>query len=686
MNQRMAGLSDFKPKRKDKGKQLQPQEEQENPPRPSVAFAFTEAPDTPPHDPFGLLPEEFQDNWPLISDVVPSVEFTETPLDDLLALAPEERFSSYVARTDEVRNSIQYSFTSSYQGTPLLDEQVLPSSILQNSPTSKQPILLTPTPSDTNPLIDQRSLSTYVSTSSLKRRLPRYSTQYLKGINRLLLRFSISDTSAVTITQSNSIIPINQQVNNSFLNAGLLLPNAFLRIDHYIRCQGICKAGFRSHDTRSCWCAIMDQLLRQSKYWVSDTGLVMDVADPPRSLQNLDFDFRDSFGNNLLHLLAARGSSFSIIFQAMERVKDVNAKNTASQSFLHVLHDSLLRNLVEDDGYLIEVLQHFGRFSVDFYGCDIFGRSFYHILRHRADSLQKTIVDALSFINAQLPTTRDAFGWTPKFGRNYADKSPDTQKAAIRNFEVLYEDDSSTSDALPTSDAPLMSSDEAILSKHARLLETARLAFDDPSIEDAEGRNGLHCLAEASLDMNISNNSVQPRVSSKRKREQRRREHEQLPLEAALAPLQLRYELVQKMLFVCPSNINSYDHHGSTVLMAFVTHLCDGEDDKILVKLLRFLIRNGANQHRRNRHGETALHIAVRLGRKVATRVLLEEGANVHAMTAKGKGVLALGEKHYLEARDNQQLYASILACMALAIQFGAVAAPTLMQQWSAPC
>lgn len=78
-------------------------------------------------------------------------------------------------------------------------------------------------------------------------------------------------------------------------------------------------------------------------------------------------------------------------------------------------------------------------------------------------------------------------------------------------------------------------------------------------------------------------------------------------------------------------------------------------------------------------------HIAVRLDRKIATRVLLEDGANVHTQTVEGKGALAVGEAHYLKARNNQQLYASIMARMALAIQFGAVATPMLVQEWSTP-
>ena len=79
------------------------------------------------------------------------------------------------------------------------------------------------------------------------------------------------------------------------------------------------------------------------------------------------------------------------------------------------------------------------------------------------------------------------------------------------------------------------------------------------------------------------------------------------------------------------------------------------------------------------------MHIAVRLGRKVATRVLLECGANVHARTPEGKGVLALGETHYFRAREEPRLYASIMACMALCIQYGAVATPTLIHEWSDP-
>jgi hypothetical protein len=225
----------------------------------------------------------------------------------------------------------------------------------------------------------------------------------------------------------------------------------------------------------------------------------------------------------------------------------------------------------------------------------------------------------------------------------------------------------------PIEDKDFLNNVDALVFKHARLLETATKAIDLPSIEDSEGRNGLHCLAEAALDIDEENFSAY--TPNKRKRGQSKPD-------SFSKRLTLRFDMAQKMVNVGVS-INNYDKNGNTVLMAFVNHLPDGEDDKTLSRMFHYLIQNGANVHRRNYWGETALHIAVRLGHKIATRVLLESGANVHARTSRGKGILAVGEMHYFRAREDPALYASIMACMALCIQYGAVAAPTLIQEWS---
>ena len=210
--------------------------------------------------------------------------------------------------------------------------------------------------------------------------------------------------------------------------------------------------------------------------------------------------------------------------------------------------------------------------------------------------------------------------------------------------------------------------------KHARLIETARIALDSPWIEEPEGRNGLHCIAEAVLGIHIEDGKI---VSSNTCKRKRGRPEIVVPS----LRLHLRYQLV-KSLVHSGVNVNHYDGLGYTVLMAFITHLPDGEDDKTISKILKHLLRSGANLHWRNRHGETALYIAVCLGRKVATRVLLDHGANVHARTSDGTGILVAAEQHYFKARENPHLYASIMACMALVIDYGAKPSPTLVQEW----
>jgi hypothetical protein len=241
--------------------------------------------------------------------------------------------------------------------------------------------------------------------------------------------------------------------------------------------------------------------------------------------------------------------------------------------------------------------------------------------------------------------------------------------------EVNIDDNSSNSAQNPSQAADTCASTDPnyFIFKHARLLETAGLAIDVPDVEDTQGRNGLQCLAEASLSLGDDNEIST--ASHKRKRDQS-------DLDPSTTRLTFRYELVQKMTTV-GVDVNNYDKKGNTVLMAFVTHLQDGEDDKTLTQILQHIINNGANVHWRNREGETALHIAVRLGRKVATRVLLMNSASLHARTAEGRGILALGEVHYLRARQDPPLYASIMACMALCIRYGAVARPTSVQEWS---
>ena len=77
-----------------------------------------------------------------------------------------------------------------------------------------------------------------------------------------------------------------------------------------------------------------------------------------------------------------------------------------------------------------------------------------------------------------------------------------------------------------------------------------------------------------------------------------------------------------------------------------------------------------------NSEGETALHLAVKLGKVSATRALLDHGADPHVTNRQGRGVLAIARWTKRRARDDEDLCARITACMALAIDAGAVAEP----------
>ncbi|CZR60226.1 uncharacterized protein PAC_10122 [Phialocephala subalpina] len=584
---------------------------------------------------------------------------------------------------------------------------------------------------------DMKTVSTHISTSSLRKRLSQYSTQYVKAIARLMKAHSISDSSAATTigpmypisfktadeaTIGTRTVHSASSSNDSQTLARPVLANIFLNLDRLIQRQGFCVPGLKSHDSKTCWCYVADDAeCHMERIWVSREALLKSFS--PDYYFPEWTSFVDQFGNNLLHMLATRDADINAIVLALEQSPTTRANANA-------------KTLLDNWNGLMRVLQQLNKFGIKYLECDVFGRNFFHLLTSRGILLGQEELQVLKFLRIHLPASRDAFGCVPwmeqkipvfsneKYSsqvihqptlpllpENAIFQDAASENNAVENvshdatrqeamgaqpehvdstnrdapFPSLYVDShpistrrplverSNRASSLIRSDSP-PPEEEAFIFKHARLIEIARVAFDAPAVEDIEGRNGLQCLAEASLSLSIDSGNIASGSSHKRKRGQS-------SSDTSSMRLKLRYELVKNVV-AAGVDLNNYDKQGNTVLMAFVTFMHDGEDDKILSKLLHHLIRSGANLHWRNRQGETALHIAVRLGRKVATQVLLESGANVHARTLEGKGVLAIGEMNYFAAKDDQPLYASIHACMTLAVKRRAKAAPTLVDEW----
>jgi hypothetical protein len=140
-----------------------------------------------------------------------------------------------------------------------------------------------------------------------------------------------------------------------------------------------------------------------------------------------------------------------------------------------------------------------------------------------------------------------------------------------------------------------------------------------------------------------------------------------------------------KALLAAGVDPNNYDNNGNTPLMAFVSNDRATESDDSITRILTLILEAGSDINRRNRQGETALHIAVELGRRTATGVLLAAGANVHARTRSGVGVLELGQRQCLKNKEDENLFGQIMVCMSLAASFEAASEPTILDEWGSP-
>ncbi|EGS23077.1 uncharacterized protein CTHT_0015640 [Thermochaetoides thermophila DSM 1495] len=352
---------------------------------------------------------------------------------------------------------------------------------------------------------------------------------------------------------------------------------------------------------------------------------------------------------------------------------------------------------------------------------DVYGRTFIHraysIVRNR-----EPLAALLVPFNTHLSSRRDAFGFNP-LSQNKAE-SVFLPPRRAGGFQVSTQREE-LGPFRSTSRPPSSSEDDSFVAYHARLVEVIWSSYNNPRIEDSEGRNGLHCLAEAiinpqTMDRHMQRPNLKRKLSTKditvstsppttaSTSSQRPPPSSSnpgptittpIPFTAATADegtlstrLRHLHSLLDPTVGVDPTH---YDRFGTTPLMAFVEHIPDHHDDKAktLQTLLETLVgrstlgfpspnmnnTSDTSSHpaapgpspileARNRRGETALLVAARLGRKVALATLLELGANVGVRDVEGRGVLEVidDEIGSARARADVCLYARLEACRAL--------------------
>lgn len=369
----------------------------------------------------------------------------------------------------------------------------------------------------------------------------------------------------------------------------------------------------------------------------------------------------DQFGNTFYHLLAASGEDIDSLIGlvSQESIAVLNATNTGGQTFLHVLHS----NWFEEGSRLSQLVNQLRARQFNFFAADAYGQTFFHLLRLKMKSNQMR--DITQHFHPTQLNRRDAFGAKPMLGR--ASTIPANREPSL--LTIPGSNDRS----------------QQKISEQGKLLSIITGANDPArgnAQEDNQGRNALHCLAEVVLGMAAieAHANGTPTKGVKRKMD--------VKDEPVLqnCPLSRRLQYLETVL-QANVDVNHYNTSGDTVLMAFVTHVLDGQEDKDLEQIIKKLIAAGANLEARNRNGETALQVAARSGQKFAVRVLLEQGANFHVRNCDGRSVLQTIDDYTRLYGEYPEQHARLEATRGVfSGRFSkcqAVQEPSLLQEWS---
>lgn len=518
------------------------------------------------------------------------------------------------------------------------------------------------------------------TTGTLNRILENYPEQVVQAVRGLVKRFtaplsrrmSLSHTSDAIYTRPSWVN--DADAPSAFNSRPFPLPSDFLRLDDPLQSQTHCFHESEEHQKRWCMCFARSEL---HDAWVTAWGLNLLAAQLVRfgPTQSVHMEDCDAFGNTILHLLAARGS-VDMLFQVLHYdncSKILNSRNSAGQTFLHVLDIATLPHI--DSFCKIMDLLATKKFShchiFDFSSRDHYGRTLFHLLL-LGDLPSQTLQSILYYYSGFICSVRDAFNVTP---------IPQYRAAPTTIQRVRTQDLHPGPPTFQPQLGDLEGDDDPFIAKQSDLLKVARWSSEDPKLEDSEGRNGLQCLAMATLSQLSMLEKIKPlqwKASRSGKNSQGTN-----PLDSSEEKLAFRLQLAEGLIS-SGVELNHYDCFGNTPLMAFAAELPEDDDQKIGPMILNLLLSRGANVHARNRAGETALHIAVRCGRKLAVKTLLEKGANVYARDAAGRSVLAVADAKMKSCMDdNPRDYAHFEACRAhLSGKGFAVQEPSVLQEW----
>ncbi|KAI1101800.1 ankyrin [Jackrogersella minutella] len=463
-------------------------------------------------------------------------------------------------------------------------------------------------------------------------------------------------------------------------NAQYAVPGDFLNADLFTG-KSLCNINSSSHET--CWCRIVDNLIPVQAIWPIDRNY-LSIQD---IFSNDVYQRIDDFGNTIFHRLATmdgdRMSFLTLIAQALGHPQlPVDAKNTAGQTFLHVLHQSWF----DEEVLLEQLLTTLKDAKFDILATDIYGRSFFHLLQIKKQDSARI---PGHLFDQEVPSQRDAFGVKPMESR-VRHLEPTTAQIQRRASPMNVRNSGRAAIPPMIIDIPSDRGNESRIRPQTELLrividvikvDGVSLTCPDPQLEDSRGRNALHCLAEVELDVD----RVQDPVHDNPRQRKRKFKEEDRESRHDSSRNGQRLEFLEGILSA-GVDVNHYDCQGQTPLMAFIKYRPEDSrsDRDIMEGTIRRLHQRGAILDKRNRQGETALHVAARSGKKVALKELLQLGANPYVRDACGLSVLAAIDELWANAEGDGILIARLEACRGIFTSLVQTSAqePTVLQEW----
>ena len=515
--------------------------------------------------------------------------------------------------------------------------------------------------------------STDMSTESslaIRNRLSGYSTGYMKHVTALVKKLTVRSSSDLADVPpfgsrrlSENFHPRGSHAAGTMPEAAFALPGDFLIASTY---QRICVCHRHQRESHVlCWCAITDDVSEADGFSSLNAHDLL-LGD----MTEADLCTQDWFGNTRLHLMAALDRNPERLLKLIPNIANPFVRNSANQTFLHVLSDVWFTGLQNSLAPLRVLLRsQQARLHLIVNIRDSYGTTFLHRLHDHVKD-EALFSNVLQSVGLSTILLRDAFDNKAHVLEGGSHFLP-PRRAGTFALSPLVEDNSA---------------EDQMTRHHEQLLRILVGAGEDPVIEDDRGRNALHCSAEAIMSVNDMVQGKGQRQGQGARGGGRKRKHGEEDVKSAMAN---RLETVT-VLIMSHVDVNHYDKDGNTVLMAFVSLLDDDADDKDknLGKIFDALLNAGALIDARNRNGETALLVAARLGRKTALTKLLERGANVHVRDAEGRGILELIEHNLRCVKRDLLQYGRLEACMSLLSgkrreEFGIRKEPSLLDEWS---